>query len=194
MTSITELSRKITVAVGVIDEIAFQTNLLALNAGVEAARAGEAGRGFAVVATEVRALAQRSAGAAKEIKNLIAQASNAITNGVQLMADTGTAFEKIKTEISDIDGGIATIAGRAVDQSSTLRDVNASMSDIDQATQQNAAMAEEATAASHALAQESGRLAEMVGEFKLSKIRGASSEAVAPDGRPVDRAEGDLAA
>ena len=148
-----------------IDEIAFQTNLLALNAGVEAARAGESGRGFAVVATEVRALAQRSADAAKEIKELISKSSAEVANGVELVGATGEAFDRIKDQISVIDGGIADIAGQAIDQSSTLKQVNTAMGEIDQTTQQNAAMAEQATAACQSLAQESARLANMVAEF-----------------------------
>ncbi len=167
ITSITESSQKIGLAVGVIDEIAFQTNLLALNAGVEAARAGEAGRGFAVVASEVRALAQRSAAAAKEIEGLIAGASGAIRAGVGLMAATAAAFDRIKNQIAGIDGGIADIAARTLEQSANLKDVNLAMAEIDQATQQNAAMAEQAHAASRALANEGARLGRMVEEFAL---------------------------
>ena len=163
--SITESSQKIGSAVGVIDEIAFQTNLLALNAGVEAARAGDAGRGFAVVASEVRALALRSAEAAKEIKQLISQSSAAVANGVELMGATSEAFDRINSQISIIDGGIADIAGQTTTQSSILKQVNSGIAEIDQTTQQNAAMAEEATAASRALSHESDRLARMVGEF-----------------------------
>ena len=170
VTGITELSKKIGAAVGVIDEIAFQTNLLALNAGVEAARAGEAGRGFAVVASEVRALAQRSAQAAKEIKGLIAQASGSVETGVGSMAETAAAFNRIKEQISMIDGCIADIAAKSLDQSTTIKEVNLSISGIDHATQQNAAMAEEATAACKSLADESGRLARMVGAFTLSVV------------------------
>jgi len=165
--SITESSQKIGVAVTVIDEIAFQTNLLALNAGVEAARAGEAGRGFAVVASEVRALAQRSAEAAKEIKQLIGSSSDGVANGVQLMSATAEIFDRIKEQISDIDSGIADIAGQALDQSSALKSVNLSMSDIDQSTQQNAATAEESTAACRSLASEGEKLVRLVAEFKL---------------------------
>ena len=165
MAGIMNSSQQIGRIIGVIDEIAFQTNLLALNAGVEAARAGNSGRGFAVVATEVRALAQRSADAAKEIKELISKSSTEVANGVKLVGATGEAFDRIKQQISTIDGGIADIAGQAIDQASTLKQVNTAMSEIDQTTQQNAAMAEQATAACHSLAQESGRLADMVAEF-----------------------------
>ena len=168
--SITDSTQKISAAIGVIDEIAFQTNLLALNAGVEAARAGDAGRGFAVVASEVRELALRSAQAAKEIKGLISQSSGAVANGVELMTATSSAFDRITDQISVIDSGIADIAEKAMNQSSTLKQVNIAMSEIDQTTQQNAAMAEQATAASRSLAQESDRLAQMVAEFVIGPI------------------------
>jgi methyl-accepting chemotaxis protein len=168
VTSITDSSQAIGATVGVIDEIAFQTNLLALNAGVEAARAGEAGRGFAVVASEVRALAQRSATAAKEIKAMIAASAAAIARGVESMEATTTAFNRIKDQIATIDGGISDIAGQALNQTSTLREVNLAMTDIDQLTQQNAAMAEQANSACQSLALESGKLERMVAEFVVS--------------------------
>jgi methyl-accepting chemotaxis protein len=174
--SITELSQQIGATIGVIDEIAFQTNLLALNAGVEAARAGDAGRGFAVVATEVRALAQRSATAAKEIKAIIAQSSSAISQGVQSMGATSQAFHRIKDQIEMIDGGISDIAGQALHQTSTLREVNIALSEIDTMTQQNAAMAEQANSACHSLAAESGKLAGMVAEFVVSGAAPAREE------------------
>ena len=167
MAGIMGSSQQIGAIIGVIDEIAFQTNLLALNAGVEAARAGDAGRGFAVVASEVRALAQRSTGAAREIKELISRSSAEVSNGVALVSESGKAFDKIKGQIAVIDGGIADIASRAVDQSMTLKQVNTGIAAIDQTMQQNAAMAEQATAACGSLARESGRLAEMVSEFKI---------------------------
>ena len=162
-------SQRIGTIVGVIDEIAFQTNLLALNAGVEAARAGEAGRGFAVVATEVRALAQRSAEAAKEIKQLISRLSDDVSDGVKLVGETGRAFDRINSQISVIDGGIADIAGQAVNQSSLLNLVNTAVGELDQSTQQNAAMAEQATAACQSLAQQAERLTQMVGQFAIGK-------------------------
>jgi methyl-accepting chemotaxis protein len=176
--SITESSKRIGATIGVIDEIAFQTNLLALNAGVEAARAGDAGRGFAVVATEVRALAQRSAVAAKDIKSMIAQSAASVQAGVESMAATAAAFNRIKGQIAMIEGGIAEIAGQALSQTSTLKQVNLAMADIDQTTQQNAAMAEQATSASQALAQESDRLAHMVGEFVVLSTK--RNDAAAP--------------
>ena len=167
MANIQGSSQQISQIIGVIDEIAFQTNLLALNAGVEAARAGDAGRGFAVVAMEVRALAQRSADAAREIKGLISRSSSEVSNGVKLVGATGEAFDRLRGKIAVIDSGIADIAGQAMDQSTTLKHVNTSIGEIDQTTQQNAAMAEQATAASQSLAAESGRLAAMVAEFSV---------------------------
>jgi len=169
-------SERIGAITGVIDEIAFQTNLLALNAAVEAARAGEAGRGFAVVAMEVRALAQRSADAAKEIKGLITQAAGEVVHGVALVNESGHAFDRVNSRISFIDGGIAEIAVQAVDQSNTLKQVNLALTEIDQATQLNAAMAEEATAACQSLSHECLRLMQMAQKFRLD---GASDGAAA---------------
>jgi methyl-accepting chemotaxis protein len=160
-------SERIGSIIGVIDEIAFQTNLLALNAGVEAARAGDAGRGFAVVASEVRALAQRSAAAAKEIKGLVSASEGEVANGVDLVKATGVAFDKIRTQIGVIDGGIADIAGQAVDQSQSLKQVNLALTEIDQGTQMNAAMAEQATAACRSLTHEVDALNEQIGTFRL---------------------------
>ena len=164
-------SERIGAIIGVIDEIAFQTNLLALNAGVEAARAGETGRGFAVVASEVRALAQRSANAAKEIKDLISHSADEVARGVDLVKATGVAFDRIKTQVSVIDGGIADIAGQAVDQSNTLKQVNLALAEIDQSTQQNASMAEEATDACRSLTEQCTQLADMVGRFRVAAER-----------------------
>jgi methyl-accepting chemotaxis protein len=138
----------------VIDEIAFQTNLLALNAGVEAARAGDAGRGFAVVAQEVRALAQRSAEAAKEIKTLISTSTQQVGAGVDLVGQTGEALQRIVTQVASIDALVTEIAASAVEQSTGLQEVNNAVNQMDQVVQQNAAMVEEATAASHSLKNE----------------------------------------
>jgi len=171
MGEIEHSSGQITQIIGVIDEIAFQTNLLALNAGVEAARAGETGRGFAVVASEVRALAQRSTNAAKEIKHLISHSTDEVARGVELVKATGVAFDRIKTQISVIDGGIADIAGQAVDQSNTLKQVNLALAEIDQSTQQNASMAEEATDACRSLTQQCAQLADVVARFRVSAER-----------------------
>ena len=168
MAEIEKSSREIGSIIGVIDEIAFQTNLLALNAGVEAARAGEAGRGFAVVASEVRSLAQRSAEAAKEIKELIANSTAQVDTGVKLVAGTGEALDKIVAQVNDINGVVDEIAAKAIEQANSLREVNVAVGQMDQVTQQNAAMVEEATAASHGLARESQELVRLVGQFTVT--------------------------
>jgi methyl-accepting chemotaxis protein len=167
MGSIEASSRQISNIIGVIDEIAFQTNLLALNAGVEAARAGDAGRGFAVVATEVRALAQRSADAAKEIKALISASGQQVVAGVRLVDDTGRALTRIAERVAQLNQLVRTIAASAQDQATALSEVNVAVNQMDQVTQQNAAMVEEATAASHGLAGEAAGLTRLVGQFKI---------------------------
>jgi methyl-accepting chemotaxis protein len=160
-------SSQIAQIIGVIDEIAFQTNLLALNAGVEAARAGDAGRGFAVVAQEVRALAQRSAEAAKEIKGLIANASTKVGEGVGLVGQTGTALSAILSRVTQIAELVHEITASAAEQASGLNEVNGAVNHMDQMTQQNAAMVEQTTAAAHSLRGEAERLADLVGGFEL---------------------------
>jgi methyl-accepting chemotaxis protein len=167
MGHIEKSSAQIGQIIGVIDEIAFQTNLLALNAGVEAARAGDAGRGFAVVAQEVRALAQRSAEAAKEIKGLIQASSGQVALGVELVGETGKALARIAAEVTEIDGAVTEIAASAQEQSTALAEVNTAVNQMDQVTQQNAAMVEQSTAASHSLAQEAEQLATLVGRFSV---------------------------
>ena len=167
MGAIEKSSQQISQIIGVIDEIAFQTNLLALNAGVEAARAGDAGKGFAVVASEVRALAQRSAEAAKEIKGLISTSTSQVGEGVVLVAETGKSLERIMAQVSEINNVVAEIAAGAKEQSTALEDVNATMNQMDQMTQQNAAMVERSTAASHELSQETEQMAGLIGEFKV---------------------------
>ena len=167
MSGIERSSREIGQIIGVIDEIAFQTNLLALNAGVEAARAGDAGRGFAVVASEVRALAQRSAEAAKEIKALISTSSQQVAQGVTFVGQTGEALGRIVAQVAEIDGIVGEIAASAQEQATALDEVNTAVNQMDQVTQQNAAMVEEATAASQALAQEASELTRLIGEFQL---------------------------
>ena len=162
-------AQQISQIIGVIDEIAFQTNLLALNAGVEAARAGDAGRGFAVVASEVRALAQRSAEAAKEIKTLISASSQQVERGVSLVGETGKVLDGILVQVVQISGVITEIAASAQEQATGLQQVNTAVNQMDQVTQQNAAMVEEATAASHALSTEAETLSRLISRFDLGK-------------------------
>ena len=168
MAGIEQSSRQISQIVGVIDEIAFQTNLLALNAGVEAARAGDAGRGFAVVASEVRALAQRSAEAAKEIKGLVSASTSRVDLGVSLAADSGKALERIVTQISEVSRVVSEIAADAIEQASSVKEVNVAVSEMDQVTQRNAAMVEETTAASHNLLKEASLLLDSLRRFRVS--------------------------
>ena len=168
MNGIEQSSQQIGQIIGVIDEIAFQTNLLALNAGVEAARAGDAGRGFAVVAQEVRALAQRSAEAAKEIKTLISTSADQVGQGVKLVGQTGEALEGIVCKVGEIDALVRELAASAGEQATGLNQVNVAVNQMDQGVQQNAAMIEEATAVSHALKTEIGGLMQMMGRFQVS--------------------------
>ena len=169
MGEIEQSARQISQIIGVIDEIAFQTNLLALNAGVEAARAGDAGRGFAVVASEVRALAQRSAEAAKEIKGLITASTTQVGSGVSLVGQTGEALSRIVGRVAEIDGLVSEISASAQEQATGLQEVNTAVNQMDQVTQQNAAMVEQSTAASHSLSQEADSLAASIARFRVGE-------------------------
>ena len=167
MAAIEQSSKKITDIIVVIDEIAFQTNLLALNAGVEAARAGDAGRGFAVVASEVRALAQRSSDAAKQIKALINASGEQVGAGVKYVGETGHALTGIVDQILEINTFVTEMAQAAEQQSTGIQEVNAAVSQMDQVTQQNAAMVEQSTAASRNLAMETQELTELIAFFHV---------------------------
>lgn len=169
MSEIEASSQEIVKVISVIDEIAFQTNLLALNAGVEAARAGEAGRGFAVVATEVRALAQRCSDAAGEINTLLRKSGEHVDKGVTLVGETGDALKHIMESVSEISGYIGDIVKSGREQSTGLQQINAAVMEIDQTTQQNAAMFEETSSASNALARRADVLARSLSGFKLGQ-------------------------
>jgi methyl-accepting chemotaxis protein len=169
MGDIERSSQQISHIIGVIDEIAFQTNLLALNAGVEAARAGDAGRGFAVVASEVRALAQRSAEAAKEIKGLISASTKQVEQGVDLVGQMGKALHCIITEVTEINTIVSDIASGTTKQALSLQEINAGVGQMDQVTQQNAAIVEQTTVASHGLERETEKLLELVGRFDVGR-------------------------
>lgn len=169
MKQIADSASEIGKIIGVIDEIAFQTNLLALNAGVEAARAGEAGKGFAVVAQEVRELAQRSAVAAKEIKTLVSNSGQQVSVGVKLVDDTGQALARIDGFVSSIDRNIDAISTAAIEQAAGLKQITIAVNELDQMTQQNAAMVEETTALSHTLSSASTDLSALVNRFVLNR-------------------------
>jgi methyl-accepting chemotaxis protein len=177
MGEISQSSRQISRIVSVIDDIAFQTNLLALNAGVEAARAGDAGRGFAVVASEVRALAQRSSEAAREIGGLISASGRHVEKGVDLVGEAGEALRRIATSVNGISDHVANIVHSAQEQSASLNEVNGSMTQLDQVTQQNAAMFEETSAASQSLMSQAEALAAQMARFKVG-------DATPREGRP----------
>ena len=182
MGGIERASSEISEIIAVIDGISFQTNLLALNAGVEAARAGDAGKGFAVVASEVRALAQRSADAAKDVKTRITASSDQVEEGVRLVGETGDALQRIIQRIAEIDGLVSNIANSADRQATGLQQVNTAVAEMDGMTQQNAAMVEQATAAARSLASEADGMTRQIASFRI----GSLSKPVAPKPQPAE--------
>ncbi|MDY0013702.1 MAG: methyl-accepting chemotaxis protein [Rhodocyclaceae bacterium] len=180
MSGISESSSKIADIIGVIDGIAFQTNILALNAAVEAARAGEQGRGFAVVAAEVRNLAQRSAAAAKEIKALISDSAERVHMGSQLVGKAGQTMEEIVASVRKVTAIMADISSASVEQSSGIEQINLAISQMDEVTQQNAALVEEAAAAAESMEEQVRNLVDAVDRFQLEDIEPAPVRRVAP--------------
>jgi methyl-accepting chemotaxis protein len=169
MSAINDSSKKITDIISVIDGIAFQTNILALNAAVEAARAGEQGRGFAVVAAEVRTLAQRSAAAAKEIKQLIGDSVHKVENGTKLVDEAGKTMEQIVASVKQVTEIMSEIAAASQEQRSGIEEVNQAITQMDHVTQQNAALVEQASAAAESLKQQAQHLVQSVAVFKLAE-------------------------
>ncbi|MBI1200274.1 MAG: HAMP domain-containing protein [Phenylobacterium sp.] len=187
MNEIERSAREISQIISVVDEIAFQTNLLALNAGVEAARAGDAGKGFAVVASEVRALAQRSAESAKQIKGLISTSTSQVAEGVNLVGETGEALHRIISHVNEISNLVGEIAASAKEEATGIAEVNTAVNQMDQVTQQNAAMVEQTTAASRMLADQTEELFGLVSRFKVAD-GGSQASAPAPAQAPARRA------
>jgi methyl-accepting chemotaxis protein len=192
MTDINDSSKRIADIIGVIDEIAFQTNLLALNAAVEAARAGEQGRGFAVVASEVRNLAGRSATAAKEIKDLIQDSVKKVEDGTVLVAQSGQTLEQIVSSVKKVSDIIAEIAAASREQSSGIEQVNRAIMQMDGMTQQNAALVEEATASSQAMADQARQLNEILSRYQVDAL--LTTGAQAPSRRPPSAPDSHVAA
>jgi methyl-accepting chemotaxis protein len=182
MGEISAASRRIAEIIGVIDEIAFQTNLLALNAAVEAARAGEQGRGFAVVAAEVRNLASRSAGAAKEIKALIQDSVGKVTEGTKLVDESGSMLGEIVTRVKKVTDVMAEIADSSREQAAGIEQVNRAVSSMDASIQQNAALVEEATAAAQALSGQATSMMRLIGRYRLRRAAGDPAAAALPTG------------
>jgi methyl-accepting chemotaxis protein len=181
MAQIASTAQEIGKIIGVVDEIAFQTNLLALNAGVEAARAGDAGRGFAVVAAEVRALAQRSAGAAKQIKALVAASARQTGQGVSLVGETSKALGSIMAKVAQIDALVAQIAASAEAQAAGLGALDAAIGQMDRGVRRNGAIIDDAAAATQAMIDEADDLARLISRFKLA----ASRPVAEPGAQPV---------
>jgi len=185
MRAISASSQRIGEIIGVIDGIAFQTNILALNPAVEAARAGEQGRGFAVVAAEVRSLAQRSADAAKEIKDLIEASTRTVGEGAALVNRAGATMHEIVGSVQRVTGLIGEISAASGEQSSGIEQVNRTVAQLDEVTQRNAALVEEATAAARSMEEQAGGLAAAVGVFRLDSGRAGGT-----DGKVVPFARG----
>jgi methyl-accepting chemotaxis protein len=185
MDDINDSARKIVDIIGVIDGIAFQTNILALNAAVEAARAGEQGRGFAVVATEVRNLAQRSAAAAKEIKTLIGNSVERVDAGSKLVNEAGATMDEIVDSVRRVTDIMGEITSASMEQTAGIDQINVAITQMDQVTQQNAALVEEASAASEAMQEQAHKLAQVVSIFKLDSAAVAAVRMAAPVARPA---------
>jgi methyl-accepting chemotaxis protein len=184
MDEINASSKKISDIIGVIDGIAFQTNILALNAAVEAARAGEQGRGFAVVASEVRSLAARSAEAAKEIKSLIGASVEKVEGGSRLVADAGKTMTEIVSSVKRVSDIIGEITAASAEQSQGLGEINGSVAQLDQMTQQNAALVEESAAAAESLKEQASKLSAVVATFQLDRVVDLVAPARAAEPRP----------